>query len=207
MKRLQIASLIMAAAMVINACGPKAAEAPTINAEEIQSTAVAAALTIVAETQAAIPTNTPLPPTDVPTSTLLPTDTPIPSPTIDPNLPTATSIPTQTAVGGGDPCNAPLPGSISGKDTTIRLVNNTKGDLIVSLYLNITPFGECGYRGYNIGPQDSTLVTDLPQGCYNVSVFVNGPKNNTKAFGYGCINNPDKWTFFIDAEKVVLTPP
>ncbi len=204
MKRLQIASLIMAAAMVINACGPKAAEAPTINAEEIQSTAVAAALTIVAETQAAIPTNTSLPPTNVPTSTPLPTDTPIPSPTIDPNLPTATAIPTQTAVGGGDPCNGPLGAIVSGKDAKIKLENNTKADIVVTLYLNITPFGECGFRGYNLGPRDSILITDLPQGCYNVSVLVNDSKKPSKAFGYGCITNTDKHSFLINAESVIF---
>jgi len=206
MKKLSTLSLLLSIAMLISACGGGQPTEPAINAEDIQSTAVAAAFTIVAETQAAIPTNTPLPPTETASPTPLPTDTPIPSPTIDPLVATATLVPTQQA-SGGDPCNAPLPGNVSGRDTKIRLVNNTKGDLVVSLYLNITPFGECGYRGYNIGPKDSTLITDLPQGCYNVSVFVNDPKKPSKAFGYGCINNPDKWTFQIYEEQVVLNAP
>jgi len=206
MKRFTFFSLATVIIMLISACGGQPTET-SISPEDIQATAVAAAFTIVAETQAAIPTNTPLPPTEPPTSTPLPTDTPIPSPTIDPLLPTATLIPTQTAVGGGDPCNAPLGGNVSGKETKIQLLNNTKADLVVSLYLNKTDFGECGYRGYNLGPKDSTVITDLPQGCYNVSVFVNDPKKPSKAFGYGCINNVDKWVFQIYAEQVVLNAP
>ena len=98
-------------------------------------------------------------------------------------------------------------GNVSGRDTIIRLVNNTKGDLVISLYLNKTAFGECGYRGYTLGPGGSTVINDLPQGCYNVGVFVTAPNKNTKAFGYGCINNSDKWTFQIYEENVVLNAP
>jgi hypothetical protein len=203
MKRFSTLSMIMLIVMLISACGGGQSAEPTINPEDIQSTAVAAAFTIVAETQAAIPTNTPLPPTETASPTPLPTDTPIPSPTTDPLAVTATLVPTQQS-SGGDPCNAPLGANVSGRPAKINLVNNTKGDLVVSLYLNKTAFGECGYRGYNIGPSGSTLITDLPQGCYNVSVFVTGPNKNTKAFGYGCINNTDKATFQLNAENVVF---
>jgi len=204
MKKTSILSLLISLSMLISACGAGQPAEPTISAEDIQSTAVAAAFTIVAETQAAIPTNTSLPPTETASPTPLPTDTPVPSPTIDPQVPTATFVPTQQA-SGGDPCNAPLGAIVSGRDAKIKLENNTKADIIVSLYLNITPFGECGFRGYNLGPRDSILITDLPQGCYNVSVLVNDPKKPSKAFGYGCINNTDKHTFQIDAESVRFT--
>ena len=209
MKRFSIISISTIIIMIISACGGQSVAEPTpISGEDIQQTAIAAANTIVAETQAAIPTNTPLPPTETASPTPLPTETPFPSPTPDASLPTETFVPTQqTSSSGDDPCNAPLGGSVSGASTTISLVNNTKGDLVVSLYLNKTPFGECGYRGYNIGPKDSISVTDLPQGCYNVGVFVNGPKKDTKAFGSGCINNPDKWVFQIYEETVVLNAP
>jgi len=208
MKRFFIASIIVAITMIISACGASPAE-PTVNPVDIQNTAVAAAFTIVAETQAAIPTNTPIPPTDTPIPTPLPTDTPISTPTLEAALiPTFTAIPTTAGNNtGGDPCNKPLPGNVSGHDTKIRLQNETKGDLVISLYLNLTAFGECGYRGYNLGPKDSTIITDLPQGCYNVSVFVTQPNKSTKSFGYGCINNPDLWEFKIYEENTVLLSP
>ena len=206
MKRLSIFSLITVVIMILSACsGQQPTAEPAISAEDIQSTAIAAAFTIVAETQAAIPTNTPLPPTETASPTPLPTDTPIPSLTPDAALASPTMAPTQQA--SGDPCNAPLSSGVSGHPTIISLENNTKADLVVSLYLNKTPFGECGYRGYNIGPRDSVLITDLPQGCYNVGVFVEDPNKPTKAFGYGCLNNPDKWTFQINAESVGFFGP
>ena len=205
MKKSYIWAGLLIFSLLVNACAAQPAE-PTVSAEEIQQTAVAAAFTIVAETQAAIPTNTPVPPTETPTATPLPTDTPIPSPTLDPLvIPTFTTAP-QTS-GNTDPCNAPLPGSIDGKPTKIRLKNETKGSLVISLYLNKTPFGECGYRGYNLEKKGTTTITDLVQGCYNVSVFVTQPNKSTKAFGYGCINNPDLWEFKIFEENVILLSP
>ena len=208
MKRFLVTSTITVFAMLVSACGATPAE-PTMSPADIQSTAVSAAFTIVAETQAAIPTNTPVPPTNTPEPTPTSTITPPPSPTADANLvPTFTSVPTTVSgSAGSDPCNKPLSGSVDGDLTKIRLSNQTKGDLVISLYLNLTAFGECGYRGYNLGPKDSTTITDLPTGCYNVSVFVTEPNKSTKSFGYGCINNTDLWEFQIFAENTVLISP
>ncbi len=209
MKRIFIVTLITTVAMVLSACGSQTPAEPTVSAQDIQSTAIAAAFTIVAETQAAIPTNTPVPPTDTPVPTPLPTDTPVPSPTLEAALviPTFTSVPTTTSNTGGDPCNKVLQSPVTGDLTKIKLQNETKGSLVISLYLNLTAYGECGYRGYNLGPNESTIITDLPTGCYNVSVFVTEPNKSSKSFGYGCINNTDKWEFRIYAENTVLQSP
>lgn len=204
MKRTLKISILTILALAISACGGTPAE-PTVSPQDIQSTAVAAAFTIVAETQAAIPTNTPVPPTNTLEPTPLPTDTPVPPPTIDPALiPTFTPLP---PTAGGDPCNKALGSSVSGHPTKIRLTNETKGSLVISLYLNLTDFGECGYRGYNLEKGGSLTITDLVTGCYNVSVFVTEPNKNSKSFGYGCINNPDLWEFNIRADQVVLAAP
>lgn len=204
MRRIFPISLIVSLAMLMSACGGAPAE-PTVSAQDIQSTAVAAAFTIVAETQAAIPTNTPVPPTNTPEPTPLPTDTPVPPPTLDPALVPTFTPPPPTA--GGDPCNKALGSSVSGSPTKIRLTNETKGSLVISVYLNLTPFGECGYRGYNLEKGGSTTITDLVTGCYNVSVFVTEPNKSSKSFGYGCINNGDLWEFKIYADNTVLLSP
>lgn len=199
----------MTVAMVISACGGTPAE-PTMNPQDIQSTAVAAAFTIIAETQAAIPTNTPVPPTDTPVPTPLPTDTPVPSPTLETIvIPTFTSPPpAPTNNTGGDPCNAPLPGSIDGAPTKIKITNQTKGKLVGSIYLNKTAFGECGWRGFNLDKFDEVTYYDLVQGCYNVSVFVtDNDGKDTKAFGYGCITGPDISIFDVYAESIVFHGP
>jgi len=182
-------------AVLLSACGTAAT--PTIAPVDVQNTAMVAALTILAETQAAIPTNTLVPPTETPTETLVPTETPV-------ILPSLEATPTATQAAGGDPCNAPLQSISGGNPAKIKIENDSGAPITLSLYLNKTPFGDCGYRGYSIGKAGSILITDLIQGCYNVSVFVNDPKKPTKSFGYGCINNPDKWTFFVTRESVTL---
>src|SRR5215207_11529720 len=118
MKQFKFPSLVAAIALIISACAPEAV--PTINAADVQSTAMAAAFTMVAQTQAAIPTETPLPPTETPTQTPLPTDTPVSLPTLET---TATTAPVGGAPASGatvDPCsNRGLSGP-QGKETVIR---------------------------------------------------------------------------------------
>jgi len=184
--------------ILLSACGARAV--PTLPAADVQNTAVAAAFTIVAQTQAAIPTNTAIPPSETPTQTLAPTDTPV----LLATLTLAATVPAVQGGGNTDPCNAPLKASPDGRPTKIKLVNQSGAPIIASLYLNITPFGECGFRGYNIGKAGAVTITDLVQGCYNVSVLVNDPKKPTKSFGYGCINNTDQWTFIITRDNATL---
>jgi len=172
----------------------------------VQNTAVAAALTLVAQTQSAIPTATPLPPTETPTETPtespLSTDTPLSLPTV---AATFTSVP-QTNV---DPCSTRiLSASPKGRETTIHIINTVKTRVTVSVYLNETAsWGECGYRSYILGPRDNVLITDLIQGCYNLWAFNSDPDNPVNASGYGCINNPDKWTFEISSGNIKFSGP
>lgn len=205
MKRLLLLSLSIFTAVSITACGA-AQGTPTLSGEQVQSTAVAAAYTAVAQTQAAMPTATPLPPTETPTetptATPLSTDTPAAPPALEA---TFTSVP-QTNI---DPCSTRvLSWSPKGRETTIQIVNTVKAQVTVSLYLNETAsWGECGYRSYVLGPRDNVVITDLVQGCYNLWAFNNDQKNPVNASGYGCINNPDKWTFEISAGNIKFGGP
>src|SRR5688572_25671147 len=65
--------------LLASACAPQGI--PTANPVDIGHTAEAAALTMVAETQAAVPTSTPVPPTETASPTQPPTSTPLPLPT------------------------------------------------------------------------------------------------------------------------------
>lgn len=188
---------ILIIAILISACGPEVT--PTINAVDVQNTAVAGAFTMVAETQAAFPTATPLPPTEIPTQTPVPTNTPLTLPTS-----AATITPVAASTAGGDPClTRVLSWSPKGRPATIRLVNTTRAAITVSIYLNETAdHFECGYRVYNIASRSDLLITDLVQGCYNVWAFNNDQKTPVNAFGYGCINNSDKWTFEINQDSI-----
>src|SRR5215216_7249556 len=78
-----------------SACAPQAT--PTADPVNVQQSAEAAAFTMVAETQQAAPTATPVPPTDTPAPVALPTNTPLPTSDIQGALPTLTGLPTFTA--------------------------------------------------------------------------------------------------------------
>jgi hypothetical protein len=203
MKRLSFLTVIVLAGMIISACGAPAA--PTMNSADVQSTAQAAAFTMVAETQAAVPTATPLPPTEPPTQTALPTETPLSLPTLD-----VTFTPTTAPVSnnsGVDPCaNRVLSHSPKGKTTIIRIANTTKVTVNVSLYLNETEgHGECGYRAYTLTKNNDVVITDLVYGCYSLWAWSDDAKDKFGASGGGCINNPDKWTFEISSGRIKFT--
>jgi len=207
MKQFCTFATVAAIAMIISACGAPAA--PTMNPADVQNTAVAAAMTMVAQTQAAAPTATSLPPTETPTQTLAVTDTPLPLPTLDVTLaPTlgATTAPT-TSSAGGDPCNKTL-GSPLGKDTIIRIVNTTKVAVTVSLFLNPTEAHlECGYRSYNLPKNGDVVISDLVYGCYDLWAWSDDPKGKFNSSGGGCINNPDKWTFEVSSATIKFVGP
>jgi hypothetical protein len=193
MKRFSILAQTLVITLIVSACGAQAT--PTVNAIDLQSTAVAAAFTIIAETQAAIPTAT-LPPT----ATL--TNTPAFTPTIPP-LPTlgATFTPSPAGnVNANDPCiSKRLPDSITGETIRIRIDNPTKGTIMVSVILHPgNPQGMCGYRGYTLAPGEPLVITDLVEGCYSLWAWNPEPKDYFMVTnGTSCLDNSQNWTFDI----------
>jgi hypothetical protein len=210
MKRFSFFTVIVITGLILSACGAPAA--PTMNPVDVQSTAQAAAMTMVAETQAAVPTATSLPPTETPTSTPAVTDTPLPLPTLNVTL-TSTGVATAAVSNNSgatvDPCaNRVLSHSPLGKETIIRIVNQTKATVTVSLYLNQTEaHGECGYRSYTLTKNNDVVITDLVYGCYGLWAFSDDPKEKVNASGGGCVNNPDKWTFEVRADTIKFVGP
>ena len=210
MKRFSILTVAVIA-MLIAACGAPAA--PTMQAVDVQNTAVAAAQTMVAQTQAAIPTATLPPPTDTAAPTALPTNTPLPLPTsatlvIASPTTAAVSSNNSTSGGGADPCATRVLSKPEGKETIIRVANTTKLGVTVSLYLNETASkGACGYRSFTLGKNDDIVFTDLVQGCYNLWAWSDNAKGKFNSSGYGCINNSDKWTFEVRADTIKFVGP
>ena len=196
--------LLILSTLVLSACGPE--PEPTMSVEDIQGTAVAGAFTMIAQTQAALPTATPVPPTETPLPSPSPTNTV--SPFELPTQPIAAVEPTATTA-SVDLCSDPnhlIPGE-AGPKTTIKINNEHKTSATISIYLNETVFGECGYRAYTLGKNGSTTVT-LPQGCYSAWAWGQSSKDTFSAAGYGlCANNPDKWTMVIRGEKIILLAP
>ena len=187
--------------VTLASCGPT--PAPTMSPVDAQGTAVAAAWTVVAMTQASIPTATPIPPTVAPVPTALPTFTPLPT-TSAASFPTQPvfSAPTYPPAAGGptaDTCNLPISNSAEGPKVKTRITNKSGGSVILSLYLSKTLFGQCGIYHFNIDPGGSILV-DLLEGSYQAGAFVTG-KQKTKAFGSFDLRNPSTITITADTIK------
>ncbi|MBI5351790.1 MAG: hypothetical protein HZB50_04050 [Chloroflexi bacterium] len=194
----KLVPVFIALAILIAACSPQST--PTMSPTDVQSTYVAAAWTIVAMTQSAIPTNTP---TETPTATPLPTFTPVPpSPTLET---TPTLLPTST-VNSAD-CWKPLVASSGAAKTKLRIQNATTGDVVLTIFLNQTVFGDCGYTGHSVGKGESITLVDYPQGCYSFSAFITTNNGSTKSFGGGCTSNPDQWEVWVGSEVITLNSP
>ena len=201
MKNIRTLSVIVVIIIFVSACSSPAT--PTVDVISIQNTAIAATFTMSAATFAALPTLTSLPPTETSTSTPTATDVPIVL-TTETSTPEAivTPNPIDSVGGNSYPCNLPLTSISGGSPTKIKIQNDSRLRITVRLTLNKTPFGDCGYRDYTIGKVGSLLITDLVQGCYNITVLVNDPGNQIILTGYGCINNSDKWTFVVKKDSV-----
>jgi hypothetical protein len=173
----KILPVVTIIAIFLVACGQQAE--PTLSPEEVSGTAVAAAWTIVAETQAAIPTNTPVPPTETPSPTPLPTFTLEPTPTLDVALPTAT-----TASQTQGKCEGPLNVAEAGPQSNVRFENETGGTVTLSIHLGegTNAFGQCGFLGYTL-TKNQKLTVSLPKGTYFAFAYINYTNGNTGSAG------------------------
>jgi type II secretory pathway pseudopilin PulG len=208
MKGLSLVVIVILLTILLSACAPAV---PTIDPAQVQASALAAAGTMIASTQAALPTATPVPPTPLPSPTAQPSPTLMQLTTL-PSLSGSLSPTVQPSSGnaGADPCKGPLSSHPGGPLTTIKISNGTRAPVTVSIGLTAkTAFGDCGYRSYALGPSDSVYLTDLPFGCYWAFAFVNDPKKPSQASGAGamCPNNDDKWTMVVQPEVIKFYSP
>lgn len=198
----KIIPVLAALAIFITACGPQGT--PTLAPAEVEGTAISAAWTIVAMTQLAIPTATPLPPTETPSPTPLPTFTPAPLPTSGAPLvlPTATQ-----AAGGADNCLKPLNVAEAGPQSNVRFENDSGGNVTLSLNLATNLFGQCGTLVYTLAKKEK-LVASLPKGEYFAYAWISYSNGDTSnASGY--INNRvgDNHQFDVVIKKEVIVVP
>jgi len=196
-----ILALFLLGTLILSACG--AEPEPTMSVEDIQGTAVAAAFTMIAETEAALPTATPVPPTNTPEPTPMPTNTV--APLIAPTQQLVVQ-PTATSASGGDECDKFLGDNPDGPTSPIKIINQTKAPLNLSLYLAKTPFGSCGYRGYSI-PKNGSISIEFPQGSIYAYAWILAPVNTTVSGGPFTPNNPDKWELYIKENSMKFVGP
>ena len=191
-------------AILVTACGGQPAE-PTLSPDQVQGTAISAAFTMVAETQAAIPTNTPVPPTETPSPTPLPTFTPLPLPTEPIALPTAT---TASSSGGGGECARLLNEAEAGPKSNIRFENKTTGTASLSLFM-YTPnkFAQCGSLAFNpvVIAKNASADVSVPKGAYYAFAWISFPDGTQKsAEGYFYNKEADNHLFYVHIKDTAI---
>jgi len=204
MKRILFVASVLA--LLLTACGPQAT--PTIDPAQVQASAVAAANTMVALTQAAIPTATPIPPTPIPTDTPLPSPTPIPLPTLATQA--QPTVPPSSGGSSGDPCRAPMDVAQAGPTFPLLIRNNTKGPVTITIGISTkNKFGQCGYLSWSNIPKGNSILVQVPQtlggSCYWAYAWINDPKKQATVSGGGyCWNNSDKVTMDIYYDRITF---
>ena len=203
MKNILALLLIVVIVVFLSACNTPTT--PIVDMLSTQNTVVVATFPVSTETYAVLSTPTLIPPTETSTPTTTPTDVLVVLAT-ETSTPETIVTPMPVGSGGGNSyaCNIPLSSISGGSPTKIKIQNDSRSRITVRLTLNKTPFGDCGFRDYTLGKVGSLLITDLVQGCYNITVLVNDPNSQTTLTGYGCINNSDKWTFIVKKDSVSL---
>ncbi|HJS19344.1 MAG TPA: hypothetical protein VJ785_11400 [Anaerolineales bacterium] len=203
MKWFSILTLVLLSTLIISACGGNPAEAtPTISAADFQSTIAAGAITVIAETQAAIPAATQPPPTATVTNT--------PSPTVTlAALPSSAVTSTAAASGnsGGDPCiYTVLPATLQGEPIRMRIDNSTRAEVSVSVNLQQSgPQSVCGYRSYTLAPGEYIVINDLVEGCYTLWAWDPNPDTYfIVTNGTSCIDSSDNAVFDISTSSIRL---
>ena len=204
MKFVSIFTWILALSLILSACGtPEGPAEPTLNPADLQGTIAAGAFTMVAQTQAALPTATPPPPTPTSTNTPLPTPTFLPSPAAEGTLPPAPN----NNSGAGDPCiDQVLPATLQGEPVRMRIDNSTRVTVSVTVYLQESrPGAVCGYRAYSLDPGEFIVLNNFVEGCYTVWAWNPDPDEYfIVTNGTSCVNPSDTWVFNISTSSITL---
>jgi hypothetical protein len=193
----------LAISLLVSACGAGAPPVPTIDPNSIVNTAQAAAFTMIAQTQAAIPTATS---TETPTATPLVTDTPVPLPTLEITA-LATATTGSSANANGDPCYHPIDTSgTGGPNSVIRIKNHTKGIITVFVYIyKPNAFGECGYMGFDVYKGESQTISTMPRGYFAVTAYTNNRKKT--AYGTAIISDDHLIDFIVNDDWIQVIYP
>ena len=204
---------------LLGACGalgaPVVDATPTISSEEIRATADVMVYDMLTQTQAAIPTNTIVSPTNTPlppptaTLTIVPTlDAILASPTISVNVATVapSAIPlaaVANTLAPGRSCMDQLLTGWTGESAQLSVSNNVKNTTANVFLCIITEADEIGYLNIPLVKSNSAAV---PQGCYSATAWVSGEygQNNFNATTTFCIKDAKSWELVIDKGSLTM---
>lgn len=183
MKQIRSTVISLLMMFLISACG---LTEPPIDTEDVENTAVAAAWIAITQTQEALPSPTPIPPTSTPepTATFLPTIAPLP--TLPPTVAVAA---TPTAECSQIPAAEP-----KGTLVTVEFTNESQGSANLAFgMLSPNEFGECFTYSYVIG-RGEVISTRVVAGCYWGYAWITGSETSVARSGeiVLCVTNPSQ---------------
>ncbi len=192
-KFLTIISILIV--ITVAACG--SAE-PTMSPEDLASTAMADAWIAITQTQAALPTVTPIPPTNTPepTATFLPTLPPLP-----------TLAPSATVAGPtADVCNQIPVEPAKGTLANVEIRNHSQGQANFSFGMNSpNEQGECFTYSYTLGAGD-TITVKVLNGCYWGYAWITAAEPSNARTGDTLLCIPDSLpTYYVIITKETIT--
>ena len=184
-----VLSLLLSGCSALGVAEPAADATATISPEDIRATADVMVYDMLTQTQAAMPTNTMAPPTDVPpppaTFTLVPTIAVDIVPTVAVAAPVI--VPTNTRVStSAYPCTEQPLLEWTGESVQLSVTNTVK-DSTANVYLCITtPYGEAGYISVPVVKSNTVMI---PYGVVSATAWVDGKKDFNASVGFEVKNS------------------
>jgi hypothetical protein len=217
-----IAAVLVIAALIASGCNALSAS-PTPSLQELQMTAQSVAAQTLAAQQ--IPTQPPPSPTIIP-PTPLPIITASPEPVIEsapsvqeapqvvlpvpeiPTQPVTVIQPAATEESAGPDCTGTITSLTKGPRAPVQVVNKKGSEIILSYYLEPSPYGQCGSNSVQLDSQTEVQSLNLPLGCYWLYAWVTHNGKDQSFQGRGC-NTSDGaiWNIFPDHIKSVENTP
>ena len=193
MKQKFLITISILAILVLSACAGGDAT-PEISAEDQASTAVAQAWLVITQTAAAMPTNTPIPPTF----------TPQPTTTLAPVLAPLNTLPPAPAAVVASPtpeCNQIPALEPKGALVNIEIYNESGGSANLALGMTSpNDKGECYTYSFTIGNGDVT-PTKVLAGCYWGYAWISGGEESVARSGDKVLCTTDAKIIY----KIVVT--
>ncbi len=204
-----ILTILLSGCGALNSATPAADATATISVEDIRATADAMVYAMLTQTQAAMPTNTPVPPTETPT--LVPTATITLVPTIaedaattddvaaTPTTEAAAIIPTSTTASTSSatfPCTEKPLTAWEVNSATVTVTNNVPNTQAYVFFCITTIDGQAGYITVNAGSS-----AQIPYGYVTATAWVSGKKDFNATTGFE-VKSPDSTQIVIEDGRI-----
>ncbi|MBN8654763.1 MAG: hypothetical protein J0M11_03435 [Anaerolineae bacterium] len=182
MKQKFLIVLSLLSILILSACGGADAT-PELSPEDTAATAMAEAWIAITQTAAALPTNTPIPPTFTPQ----PTNTAMPTIELLPTLPPA---PVVVATATADCIAIPVP-EPKGALVNVEIYNESQGSATVAFGMNsANDKNECFSYSLSLGRND-VYTGKVLAGCYWGIAWITGEEQSVARSGdLMCLSDP-----------------